>query len=187
MCHGVYGIANITQTLQTWSSRSTEERGEVIAQLYSDLRAVAAKRLSGEHLVELQPTLLVNEAYFRLIKISRMDMTGRQHFYALAGKVMREVLLDFAKAQNANKRRHDALTLATEAIIGPDFPILDILKWEELLVELEQIDPLYVSIFEARAFAGMTLEETADMFDLSVSTIRRKWQAIVAWIKVALE
>jgi len=91
-------MSDITEILQNWSSQPEAERGRVVAALYEDLRKNAANHLRRESgVIELQPTSLVNEAYLRLLKVNKMDMTGRAHFFGLAGRIMREILVDEAR------------------------------------------------------------------------------------------
>lgn len=176
-------MSDVTQILQNWSKESSEERGRVIAALYDDLRRNAANHLRGERgVIELQPTSLVNEAYMRLIKIDRIDLQGRSHFLGLAGRIMREVLVDEARHLRAKKRDHGLQTRLTGEFLGNDTPLSDILQVDRMLTELEAIDPVFVKLFEARAFAGMTIEETAVAMDLSSSTVKRKWKVVVAWL-----
>lgn len=177
-------MSDVTQILQNWSNESSEERGRVIAALYDELRRNAANHLRGERgVVELQPTSLVNEAYMRLIKIDRIDLQGRSHFMGLAGRIMREVLVDEARHLRAKKRDHGLQTRFTGEFIGNDTPLNDILYVDQLLTDLEAIDPEFVRLFEARAFAGMTIEETATELNMSSSTVKRKWKVVMAWLK----
>ncbi|MFK7912273.1 MAG: ECF-type sigma factor [Pseudomonadales bacterium] len=177
-------MSDVTQILQNWSNESSEERGRVIAALYDELRRNAANHLRGERgVVELQPTSLVNEAYMRLIKIDRIDLQGRSHFMGLAGRIMREVLVDEARHLRAKKRDHGLQTRLTGDFLGNDTPLNDILYVDELLTDLEAIDPEFVRLFEARVFAGMTIEETASEMKMSSSTVKRKWKVVIAWLK----
>ena len=176
-------MSDITESLQNWSRQSESERGRVIAALYDELRRNAANHLRRESgVIELQPTSLVNEAYLRLLKVDKMDLTGRSHFFGLAGRIMREILVDEARRLTAKKRDHGLKTRFTDEIVGENLPLIDILAVNDLLNELETIDPLYVQLFEARAFAGMTIEEAAAALDMSPSTVKRKWKVAMAWL-----
>ncbi|MCP5180648.1 MAG: sigma-70 family RNA polymerase sigma factor [Pseudomonadales bacterium] len=177
-------MTDVTQILQSWSQQSRDDRGRVVAALYDELRRNAANHLRGERgVVDLQPTSLVNEAYFRLVNIDRIDLNGRSHFLGLAGRIMREVLVDEARKLRASKRDQALQTHFTGDFDSGATPLTDILQVDELLNELEAIDPQYVQLFEARAFAGMTIEEAAQMLDLSVSTVKRKWKVVMAWLR----
>lgn len=179
-------MSDITEILQNWSDGSSEDRGLVIAALYDELRRNAAAHLRNERHADLQPTSLVNEAYLRLININRIDLNGRQHFLGLAGRIMREILVDEGRRLRAQKRDHGLQTRFTGEHLGSDMPVSDIVELDEMLNELEAVDPVYVQLFEARAFAGMTIEEAAELLDLSASTVKRKWKVTVAWLQERL-
>lgn len=177
-------MTDVTRILSNWSSETEQERGQVVAALYDDLRRNAAAHLRKDgNSVELQPTVLVNEAYMRIVNINRIDLQGRNHFFGLAGRIMREILVDEARRMRAQKRDVALQTQFTDDVIGNNAPAQDILELDELLKGLEDIDPLYVKLFECRAFAGMTIEETAESLGLSTSSVKRKWKVAVAWIK----
>ncbi len=175
-------MGDITHILLNWSSESKDRRGRVIAALYAELRRSAAAHLRGERDGDLQPTALVNEAYLRLVNIDRMNLDGRQHFLGLAGRVMREILVDEARRQTAKKRDRGLKTRFTGEHASDDVPVVDILQIDGLLNRLAEIEPVYVDLFEARAFAGMTIDETSALLNLSPSTVKRKWKAAVAWL-----
>ncbi len=176
-------MTDVTQILLNWSNESEAERGAVVAALYDDLRRSAAAQLSRESGgLDLQPTLLVNEAYMRLVNINRMDLDGRTHFMGLAGRVIREVLVDHARRMRAKKRDIGLQTQFDEEVINDDLPVSDILHLDEVLNRLEAVDPLYVQLFEARAFAGMTIPECAQSLGISPETVKRKWSVLMAWI-----
>lgn len=177
-------MEDVTQILMNWSNEPENQRGQVVAALYDDLRRNAARHIykDGER-PDLQPTMLVNEAYMRLVNINRIDLSGRTHFFGLAGKIMREILVDEARRMRAKKRDIALQTQFDDEAVNDDLPVSDILELDELLVGLEEVDPLYVQLFEARAFAGMTIEETADALGIGTATVKRKWKVVVAWIK----
>lgn len=177
-------MTDVTRILANWSSVNVAERGEVIAVLYDELHRQAAQQLRRENSpVDLQPTSLVNEAYMRLVKINRIDVQGRAHFFGLAGRIMREVLVDESRRMRAGKRDVGLQTRLTGEFLGEGTPLQDVLELDEMLRELEAIDPEYVVLFEARAFAGMTIEETALAMNMSTSTVKRKWKIVLAWLK----
>ncbi|MGI9327724.1 MAG: ECF-type sigma factor [Pseudomonadales bacterium] len=177
-------MSDVTQILRNWSKESEHGRGQVVAALYDELRRNAARHLNGESAsADLQPTVLVNEAYMRLVNINRIDLSGRTHFFGLAGKIMREILVDQARRMRAKKRDVALQTQFADDIVSDDLPVSDILELDEVLKGLEAIDPVYVQLFEARAFAGLTIEETAETLGMSTATVKRKWKVAVAWIK----
>ena len=175
---------DVTGILQNWANVSDDARGQVVAAMYDELRNNAQRHLSRENrMQELQPTLLVHEAYLRLVKASNVDLQGRTHFLGLAGRVMRQILVDEARRFSAGKRDR-ALQTRLTGEHGSDEPAVhDIIELNDLLDGLEEVDPQYVKIFEARAFAGMTFTECADALDISVSSVKRKWKIALAWLK----
>ena len=174
----------VTRILQNWSNASAAARGEVVSAMYDELRNSAQRQLRNEHRMdELQPTLLVHEAYLRLVKASNVDISGRTHFLGLAGRIMRQILVDEARRFSAGKRDRALQTRLTGEHAGNMPEMVDILELSELLDGLEEVDPLYVKIFESRAFAGMTFEECAEALDISVSSVKRKWKIALAWLK----
>lgn len=177
-------MTEVTQVLLNWSNESMDERGKVVAALYQELRGRAAGQINRDgNALGLQPTVLVNEAYMRLVKINRIDLNGRTHFLSLSGRVMREVLIDEARRLRAKKRDLALQTQLTGDFANHDTPVLDILEIDEILKGLESIDPLYVQLFEMQVFAGMTIAETAAALDISTATVKRKWKFAVAWVK----
>ncbi|MCR9260441.1 MAG: ECF-type sigma factor [Pseudomonadaceae bacterium] len=177
-------MTDVTKILLNWSNEPQAERGEVVAALYDELRDNAARHLHKEGgRGDLQPTMLVNESYMRLVNINRIDLQGRTHFFGLAGKIMREILVDEARRMRAKKRDIALQTQFEDDIADENLPVQDILELDELLNGLEDIDPVYARLFEARAFAGMTIEESAQSLDMSVSSVKRKWKIVIAWLK----
>ncbi len=178
--------ADITRILLNWSNEGADERGQVVEVLYDQLRQNAANQLRHESNVELQPTSLVNEAYIKLVKISRIDLKSRSHFLGLAGRIMRQILVDDARKRRSLKRDQALQTRLTGDYIDSQLPVTDLLELDELLSNLEQLDPVYVQIFEARIFAGMTISETAQAYDMSPSSVKRKWKLTLAWMRVRM-
>lgn len=175
---------DVTQILQNWSSASDAARGEVVGAMYEELRKNAQNHLRHENrMEELQPTLLVNEAYLRLVKASNVDLAGRTHFLGLAGRIMRQILVDEARRFSAGKRDRALQTRLTGEHENAAPAVHDIIELSDLLDGLEKVDPLYVQIFEARAFAGMTFEECAETLKISVSSVKRKWKIAIAWLE----
>ena len=174
----------VTQILQNWANETKDARGRVVEAMYEELRKNAQRHLRREHqMQELQPTLLVNEAYLRLVKASNVDLQGRTHFLGLAGRIMRQILVDEARRFNAGKRDRALQTRLTGEYESDTPAVHDIIELSELLDGLEQVDPVYVQIFEARAFAGMTFDECASALKVSVSSVKRKWKIALAWLK----
>lgn len=141
-------MTSVTRILVSWSNETDASKGRVVAALYDELRRIARMQLRREGpVVDLQPTSLVNEAYCRLVNLPRMDRNGRSHFLAMAGRVMREVLVDEARRMRAARRDQALQTRLTgEWAASDDMPVLDVLEIDRLLHELEAVDPDYVKL-----------------------------------------
>jgi RNA polymerase sigma factor (TIGR02999 family) len=175
---------NITQLLLAWNQGDQQALEQLTPLVYKELHRLAHSYLAGErrgHL--LQTTALVNEAFVRLIDWRKVEWQNRAHFYGVAAKLMRHILVEFARRQRAAKRGGQAvevsLSEATGAAIrrNPDLALLD-----EALERLEQLDARQARIVELRYFGGLSLEETAEVVDVSVSTVRRGWRMAQAWL-----
>ncbi len=172
----------VTQILKNWSNEGQAQRAWVVSVMYDQLRHNAVAHLRKESRSELQPTALVHEAYDRLINVSRMDLNSRSHFLGLAGKIMRDVLVDQARRARAQKRGPGLQTAFTDIYGDTGLPVMDIIEMDRLLAELANLDADYVALFEARAFAGMTVEEAATYLSISPSTVKRRWKVVLAWL-----
>lgn len=176
-------MQDITTILKSWSTASADKRGEVISAMYAELKRCATAHLRQERYSELQPTELVNEAYLKLINLSAMDMHSRAHLLGIAATLMRQILVDQARRRSSQKRDNAMVTQLTGTLPGEILQVTNLLALNNVLDELAEIDPIYVQIVEARAFAGMTFAETAILLDVSESTIKRKWQVAQAWLR----
>ncbi len=174
---------DITELLRRWSDLSADEQQVLFTSLYDDLRRSARMAMAGEQdRVMLQPTLLVNEAYLRLIDVNRIEWQGRTHFLAVAGRMMRQILVDMARRRAADKRGARYLTQLTRDVASDQATLGSLLDIDDALFELSQIDEDYVAIVEARVFGGASIRETAQILGVSVSTVKRKWNVAIAWL-----
>jgi RNA polymerase sigma factor (TIGR02999 family) len=152
--------------------------------VYGELRAMAAGLLRSErpgHLLETGA--LVHEAYLRLVDQTRINWNGRAHFFGAAATVMRRILVDQARRRLASKRgagaAHESLDLALAVAFEPD---LDVLALNEALDRLSEADQQLARLVEMRYFAGLTIEETADILGVSAPTVKRDWSVARAWL-----
>ena len=154
-----------------------------VPMLYDDLRALAGKLLSDKGAaVTLQPTSLVHEAYLRLVGQRRMDWQDRLHFFAVAARVMRRVLVDHCRARVAQKRGGALLAVElVEAAVDAPHEV-DVLTVDRLLTSLAEFDVQQAQIVELRFFAGLTIEETAEALGISKATVKRDWALAKAWM-----
>ncbi|QFT78695.1 ECF-type sigma factor [Erythrobacter sp. THAF29] len=148
-----------------------------------DLRRIAAARLSGERNCSLAAQDLVNEAFVRILKIDGVEELGRARVLALVSHVMRQVLIDHARRKQADKRSHQKVTLMTGMAEDPP---LDLIALDLLLEDLAELDPQRAKLVEMRFFGGMTIEEIAEVTDLSPATVKRRWAATRAWLHTRL-
>jgi RNA polymerase sigma-70 factor, ECF subfamily len=181
--------ANITVILQDWSRGNQRAADTLIALVYDELRKVAAnylRRERSEH--TLQPTALVNEAYLKLIDISNVSWRDRAHFFAVASNVMRQILVDHARARATEKRGGNAQTIALdEAISFSQQPEIDLLALDDALKILASLDEKQAQIVEMRFFGGLSVEETAEVLGVSARTVKREWAFAKAWLHKTLK
>lgn len=176
-----------TQLLQAWRDGDVAARDRLVALLYAELHALARRQFGNERREHtLQPTALVSEAYQRLVAIERIAWQDRAHFLGVAGRLMREILIDHARRRQAAKRDGgERVTLSTG--LPSDDAGLDVLDLERALQQLEAIAPDKARVVELRYFGGLSIEDTAEVMGLSPATIKRHWQAARVWLFAALQ
>ena len=175
----------ITELLQAWSAGKQSAVGQIIELVYPELHRIARNHLYHERREHsIQATALVNEAYLRLTDYKRMRWQNRAHFFGFAARLMRNALVDHARARRAVKRGGglEALTLESIAVICPD-RTPDILEVDEALDELAKVDERKAKVIELRYFGGMINEEIAAALDLSLSTVTRDLRLGAAWLR----
>ena len=154
-------------------------------ELYDDLHRIAARLLSSERRSHtLQATALVNEAYLKLARGQQRQFADQVHFLAVASRVMRQVLVDHARARSAGKRDPEALQVTTLMIHGDSGPEpIDIIALDDALGGLAQFDSGLARLVEMRYFGGMTAEESAEALDISVHIVRHDLRFAEAWLR----
>lgn len=171
----------------TASGGVREGLDELLPALYAELRRLAARSLRSERAAHtLEPTALVNEAYLRLSTQSRVHWRDRAHILGAAATAMRRILVDHARARDAEKRGSGAEQVELdEGLIGgslADTPSADLVALDAALEQLEARDPRMVRVVELRFFAGLANEETAEALGISVATVKREWSMARAWL-----
>lgn len=176
--------ASITVLLGQWADGDEAALEELTPLVYEHLHRLAENAFRHErNALTLQPTAIVNEAYMQLARAS-VDWQGSGHFYALAARMMRRILVNHAKARRTDKRGGDRLRLTyDDSAIGRDDPQEDVLDLDEALRSLQELDPRKVEILELHYFAGLSYEETADALDISAATVKRDLRFGKAWIR----
>jgi RNA polymerase sigma factor (TIGR02999 family) len=177
------GTGTITALLQDWRRGDRAALDRLTPLVYEELRALARRHLRGErHRLTLQPTALVHEAYLRLVG-SGVPWEDRAHFFGVASRLMRQVLVDHARARQAKKRGGEATRVELTGVDpSSSLPAVDVLALHEALDRLAAIDATSERIVEMRYFGGLTVEETAEALSISPATVKRDWSAARAWL-----
>lgn len=174
---------NITALLDGWSSGDREDFNCLINKVHAELELRARRmmaRQSNRH--TLQTCGLVNEAWLRLIALTGVQWQDRRHFFAVAAKIMRRVLVDHARCGQSKKRGGDALRVTfNEDQLGANTEF-DVLALDEALSLLATEDAVLSQIVELRYFGGFTVEQTAQQLEISPATVKRKWRFARAWL-----
>jgi len=157
---------------------------EFVPILYGELRRIAARSLRRERPGQtLQPTALVHEAYLRLLKDEDLSFQNRAHFLAIAARSMREILVEHARARDAQKRGgHRQRVTLDEGVAAGGPRDVELVALDAALERLEQVDPAHARIVELRFFGGLTNEETAEALGVSPATVKRGWAVARAWL-----
>lgn len=180
----------ITELLKRVSAGEARAEADLIPLVYAQLHELAARHLRGERSSHtLTPTALVNEAYLRLATDPTFSPEGRREYFAVAGRRMRQVLVDHARHRDAAKRggpqRGVSITLSSLAD-ATDVEGIDTLALEQALVRLEALDPRKVRVVELRYFAGLTMDEIAEVLAISRATAQRDWEVARSFLFQAL-
>ena len=176
---------NVTQLLAAWSGGDQAALEALTPLVHQELHRLAARYMAGErpgHI--LQATALVNEAYMRLVDWKDVRWQNRAHFFGMAAQIMRRVLVDVARSRDRAKRGGAQLqvSLSEAALVPAAAESVDLVQLDEALGRLEALDPRQCRVVELRFFAGLSLEETAHVLDVSVGTVRRDWSLARAWL-----
>jgi RNA polymerase sigma-70 factor (ECF subfamily) len=174
----------ITLMLREWSSGDASAAERLTPVIYSELHKLAEAYVRGERAGHtLQPTALIHEAYLRLVNQGQPDWDSRTHFFRFAAHIMRQILVDYARARNSAKRGGgcEHLTL-TEVSTGNAGRSVDLLALDEALDRLTVLDERRARVLELRYFGGLTELEVAESLHLSVATVRRDVRVAEAWL-----
>ena len=178
----------VTQLLADWSHGDDAALGELTPLVYEELRRLAHHQMGGqrpEH--TLQTTALVNEAYLRLADQTRPNFTKRSHFFAVAAQAMRQILVNYAKASQSQKRGGGALKVDLDAValISPE-QTTEILDLNEALERLAMLDSRKAQVVELKYFGGLNYDEMAEVLKISRVTVRRDWEFAKVWLYTEL-
>jgi RNA polymerase sigma factor (TIGR02999 family) len=177
-------VADITDMLNRWSEGEPAALEKLVPLVYAEMRTIAQSMMRHErpgHL--LGTTALVHEAYLRLVDQNRVNWQGRAHFYGAVAKAMRRILVDDARKRLSAKRGGGAGTVDLNAALTISVePDLDVVALSAALDELAQLDSERARVVELRYFAGLTLEETAEILGRTAQSVNRDWNVARAWL-----
>lgn len=176
----------VTQLLRDWRGGSAQALDRLMLLVYDELHAMAARQMAKEWRVStLQTTALVNEAYLKLVGQRDVDWQNRAHFFALAARMMRRILVDNARRDLRPKRGAGLPAVPLDeamAAPGRDIDLVETLALDAALQKLEALDPDQVRVVELRFFGGLTIEETAEVTGTSPATVKREWALAKGWL-----
>jgi len=174
----------VTQLLADWGKGDRSALDKLFPLVHSELRRIAQRQMSQERPGHtLQATALVNEAYLKLAGQQGFDWQNRAHFFAVCAQVMRHILIDHARAHARDKRGGGAVKVSlNDALVVAEDQASHFIALDEALRVLERLDPQKGKIIELRYFGGLSVEEAAEVMNVSPRTVRREWQRAKAWL-----
>ncbi len=176
--------ADVTRLLQAWSDGDAAALDELLPVVYRELHRQAQRYMRGQSPGHtLQATALVNEAYLRLAGTDPVDWKSRAHFFGVAAKAMRSILVDHARARRASKRGGGAEPVTLAAADEAGAQQVEVLELDETLQRLADLDPRKANLVELRWFGGLSIEEAAEVLDVSPATAKREWRTARAWLR----
>ena len=178
----------LTRNLIEWRNGNQAAIEKILPVIYAELRRTARRYLGRENCdISLQTSELINEAYLKLVNQRESDWQDRAHFFAVAARVMRNLLVDRARTRLLAKHGSGAKKVSTEGIIiaAPESDV-NVIDLHEALNTLAQLDERKSRIVELRYFAGLSVEETAEVMGISAITVKREWLKAKAWLYQAL-
>lgn len=181
--------ANITRLLLDWRSGNQQALDELFPHVYDELKQIAHLHLRKERDDHtLNTTGLVHEAYLKLVDIQQVQWQDRSHFFAVAARAMRRILVSYARQHNAQKRggRERPMSLDENLVLTSD-RAKELLDLDDALRRLAVLNERLAQVVELRFFGGLSIEETATALDVSVNTVKRDWQKAKAWLHRELQ
>jgi RNA polymerase sigma factor (TIGR02999 family) len=178
------GPGEVTQLLHRLKAGDKSASEQLLVLVYDELRGLAKACMQRERIDHtLQPTALVHEAWLRLMDQREWNLEGRAHFFGIAAQVMRRILIDHARASNAEKRggSYAMVSLDNALLVAVEHPDL-LLDVHRALERLEELDPRRAKLAELRFFAGLSIDEIAEITGVTSRTVDRQWRAARAWL-----
>ena len=183
---GLSQAQTITALLHLWHQGDSQAATRLIPLVYDELRRLAESYLRRERRLSLCRTELVHELYMRLPP-GIPELENRSHFFGIAARMMRQILVDLAREQNRLKRRQDPATVVFPDASQRAPAMVDVLVLDQCLDRLHALDPRKAQIVELRSFGGMTVEEVGEALDLSPATVKREWAVARLWLRRELD
>jgi RNA polymerase sigma factor (TIGR02999 family) len=180
---------DVTLWLIEWSQNHDDDAlNRLVPLVYEEMRLIAARHLRGERAAHsLQPTDLAHEAFLRLVR-QNVTWQNRAHFFGVAAEIMRRILVDHARKRLAEKRGAGVETISLDANIEwPGGKDLNLVKLDDCLTALAEVDPQQSKVIELRFFGGLTVEETAAVIGVAPITVKREWRMARAWLLREME
>src|SRR6188474_602549 len=177
-------VHDVTGLLLSWRQGDPAALDRLVPLVYDELRRVARRHLRREQPGHaLQATALVHEVYLRLVDVDQLTLQNRTHFFAVAAKLMRQILVDHARRQHADKRGGGATMMSLDDV-SPAVPpaSVDVLALDQALAALAAIDARQSRVVELRFFAGFNIDEAAEALGMSPATVEREWALAKAWL-----
>ena len=174
---------DVSRLLRAWTEGDQRALDALTPVVYAELRRLAHRYMRRERPDHtLQTTALINEAYLRLVNYRRMRWQNRAHFFAVSAQVMRRILVENARRQNLKRGRGiKRVCLDDAVVVGKDRPA-DLVALDEAMDTLARLDPRKVKVVEMRFFGGLSVEETAEVLNVSPVTVRRDWSTAKVWL-----
>lgn len=173
----------VTDLLIQWGEGDAEVQNELWPLVYDHLRRMAGELMNGERRSHtLQPTALVNEAYLKLMDQHRMRYRDSGHFFAMAARMMRRILVDHARAKRAAKRDGGERVEVDITVFAAQLPSTDVIELDDALTRLQALEPEKARVVELKFFGGLTNGELSGVIGCSERTIRRHWQVAKLWL-----
>jgi RNA polymerase sigma factor (TIGR02999 family) len=182
-------MGDVTTLLARWNTGDRDALKELLATVHAELRVLAGSLLRRERSDHtLQPTDLVHEAYLRLAGLQSMSFEGRRHFYGAAAEAMRRILVDHARQRAASKRGGpDQQHVPLETVLNVPLDLrVDFVRLDEALTALAALAPDKARVVELRYFAGLSIQDTADVLGIAPATVKRHWTFARAWLYESL-
>ena len=176
----------VTLLLNRWQSGDLAALDILIPQVYEELRRLANAQLRRNKKNSIQCTELISEAYLRLVDVNSVDWKNRTHFFSMAARTMRRVLVEQFRKSHADKRGNNQTLLTYQDDVRADKHDIQLDQLEDALLQLEKMDPRHAEVVTLRFYGGLNNEEIADVLSVSSKTVQRDWAVARLWLFRAL-